>query len=125
MDAIGIQRHRTGFAGWEDGYRYRGTGIRTVYPEIKVGYGPGDIEVTVLPASRRPGNNHAQLEEQTVQSAPLVGENLYASVGHLARGNGLGASLAEQPVRTQGTNRCMRAGLPDLGRPAAGHYDTR
>src|SRR5882757_1244684 len=98
-----------GFAGWEQtDIVIEGTDIRTVYPKLNVGTAQATIEVTASSSAveTTSGTISRTLEEQTVQSAPLVGENLYASVATLAPGvTGLGGSFGgASSSGSQGTN---------------------
>jgi hypothetical protein len=98
-----------GLAGWEQkDIVIEGTDIRTVYPKLNVGTTQSTIEVTALSSAVETtgGTISRTLEEQTVQNAPLVGENLYASVATLAPGvTGLGGSFGgASSSGSQGTN---------------------
>jgi hypothetical protein len=98
-----------GFTNWEQkDINIEGTDIRTVYPKLIVGATHSTVEVTANSSAveTTSGTISRTLEQQTVQSAPLVGENLYASVATLAPGvTGLGGSFGgASSSGSQGTN---------------------
>jgi hypothetical protein len=98
-----------GFGTWEQkGIDIEGTDIRTVYPKLNVGTTEARVEVTANSSAveTTSGTISRTLEQQTVESAPLVGENLYASVATLAPGvTGLGGSFGgASSSGSQGTN---------------------
>jgi hypothetical protein len=99
----------TGFATWEQrDIDVEGTDIRSIYPKLNVGATQSTVEVTANSATveTTSGTMSRVLEQQTVQNAPLVGENLYASVATLAPGvTGLGGSFGgASSSGSQGTN---------------------
>ena len=99
----------TGFTSWEENdIDIVGNDIRTIYPKLTVGSLKSTVEVTAAGASveTTSGTISRTLEEQTVETAPLVGENLYASVATLAPGvTGLGTSFGGATGSgSQGTN---------------------
>jgi hypothetical protein len=76
-----------GFSNWQqNGIDIEGTDVRTVYPKMKPGATQSTVEVNANASSveTTSGTVSRVLEQQTVQHAPLVGENLYASVATLA-----------------------------------------
>jgi Carboxypeptidase regulatory-like domain len=85
-----------------------GTDTRTIYPMLKVGTAHSTVEVTANTSSveTTSGTISRTLEQQTVKNAPLVGEDLYASVATLAPGvTGLGGSFGgASSSGSQGTN---------------------
>ncbi|HWT66365.1 MAG TPA: carboxypeptidase-like regulatory domain-containing protein [Terracidiphilus sp.] len=98
-----------GFEKWvQTGVLVEGSALRTVYPKLTIGQAVTTVEVRSeqesLETSR--GTISRTLEEQTISSAPLVGDNLYASVATLAPGvTGLGdASGSIAAAGSQGTN---------------------
>jgi hypothetical protein len=98
-----------GFGTWEQkDIDIEGTDIRTIYPKLNVGTTEARVEVTANSSSveTTSGTISRTLEQQTVESAPLVGENLYASVATLAPGvTGLGGSFGgASSSGSQGTN---------------------
>jgi hypothetical protein len=99
----------TGFSSWQQNdIDIEGTDIRTVYPKLKPGATQSTVEVTANSSAveTTSGTVSRVLEQQTVQHAPLVGENLYASVATLAPGvTGLGGSFGgASSSGSQGTN---------------------
>jgi len=98
-----------GFAKWEQtDINIEGTDTRTVYPKLAPGATESTVEVqaTTSAVETTSGTVSRVLEQQTVQHAPLVGENLYASVATLAPGvTGLGGSFGgASSSGSQGTN---------------------
>jgi hypothetical protein len=98
-----------GFSGWEQSdIDVEGTDVRTIYPKLNVGTTHETVEVTANSSAVETvsGTVSRVLEQQTVQNAPLVGENLYASVATLAPGvTGLGGSFGgASSSGSQGTN---------------------
>jgi hypothetical protein len=98
-----------GFTTWEQSdIDVEGTDMRTVYPKLTVGRTGETVEVTANSSAVETvsGTVSRVLEQQTVQNAPLVGENLYASVATLAPGvTGLGGSFGgASGSGSQGTN---------------------
>jgi hypothetical protein len=98
-----------GFSTWEQkDIDIEGTDVRTMYPKLSVGATQSTIEVTANSAAveTTSGTISRVLEQQTVETAPLVGENLYASVATLAPGvTGLGGSFGgASGSGSQGTN---------------------
>ncbi|HWA95704.1 MAG TPA: carboxypeptidase regulatory-like domain-containing protein [Terracidiphilus sp.] len=98
-----------GFESWvQTDVLVEGSAMRTLYPKLSVGQAVTTVEVRsdreTLETSR--GTISRTLEQQTVAAAPLVGENLYASVASLAPGvTGLGdASGSIAAAGSQGTN---------------------
>lgn len=85
-----------------------GRDIRTVYPILKVGTAQTTVEVNANSAAveTTSGTVSRVLEGETVRNAPLVGEDLYASVATLAPGvTGLGGSFGgASGSGSQGTN---------------------
>jgi hypothetical protein len=99
----------TGFSSWQQkGIDIEGTDVRTVYPKLQPGATQSTVEVNANSSSveTTSGTVSRVLEQQTVQHAPLVGENLYASVATLAPGvTGLGGSFGgANSSGSQGTN---------------------
>ncbi|HZY74020.1 MAG TPA: carboxypeptidase-like regulatory domain-containing protein [Edaphobacter sp.] len=99
----------SGFSTWvQKDIDIEGTDIRTIYPKLKVGTAQTTVEVTSSgsPVETTSGTISRTLEQQTVQAAPLVGGNLYASVATLAPGvTGLGGSFGgASGSGSQGTN---------------------
>ncbi|WP_446742892.1 carboxypeptidase regulatory-like domain-containing protein [Silvibacterium acidisoli] len=98
-----------GFSTWQQkDIDIEGTDVRTVYPKLNVGSAQSTVEVTANNSAveTTSGTISRTLEQQTVQNAPLVGENLYASVATLAPGvTGLGGSFGgASGSGSQGTN---------------------
>ena len=98
-----------GFTTWEQkDIDVEGTDIRTIYPKLSVGATQSTVEVTANSSAveTTSGTISRTLEQQTVSNAPLVGENLYASVATLAPGvTGLGGSFGgASGSGSQGTN---------------------
>jgi Carboxypeptidase regulatory-like domain len=98
-----------GFSNWQQNdIDIEGTDVRTVYPKLKPGATQSTVEVTANSSAveTTSGTVSRVLEQQTVQHAPLVGENLYASVATLAPGvTGLGGSFGgANSSGSQGTN---------------------
>jgi len=99
----------TGFSTWEQkDIDIEGSDVRTMYPKLSVGAIQSTVEVTANSSAveTTSGTISRVLEQQTVESAPLVGENLYASVATLAPGvTGLGGSFGgASGSGSQGTN---------------------
>ena len=99
----------TGFSTWEQkDIDIEGADVRTMYPKLSVGATQSTVEVTANSAAveTTSGTISRVLEQQTVENAPLVGENLYASVATLAPGvTGLGGSFGgASGSGSQGTN---------------------
>ncbi|WP_158749606.1 carboxypeptidase-like regulatory domain-containing protein [Acidobacterium sp. S8] len=99
----------TGFNTWvQKDLDIEGTDVRTIYPKLNVGAAQSTVEVTANSSAveTTSGTISRTLEQQTVQAAPLVGENLYASVATLAPGvTGLGGSFGgASGSGSQGTN---------------------
>jgi hypothetical protein len=104
-----IQIAATGFEKWEQkDILVEGNAIRAVYPKLKVGQSVATVEVRAETEAleTNQGTMSRTLEDQTVAESPLVGQNLYASVGSLAPGvTGLGdASGSIASAGSQGTN---------------------
>ena len=104
-----IQIEASGFEKWvQSNVLVEGSAVRAVYPKLKVGQNVATVEVRAetenLETSQ--GTMSRTLEDQTVAESPLVGQNLYASVGSLAPGvTGLGdASGSIASAGSQGTN---------------------
>jgi hypothetical protein len=98
-----------GFESWEQiDIDIEGTDIRTVYPKLSVGATTSTVEVSANGSAveTTSGTISRTLEQQTVENAPLVGENLYSSVATLAPGvTGLGGSFGGAASSgSQGTN---------------------
>src|ERR1700677_4366501 len=98
-----------GFSKWDQNdIDVEGTDVRTIYPKLTVGTTRETVEVTANSAAVETvsGTVSRVLEQQTVENAPLVGENLYASVATLAPGvTGLGGSFGgASSSGSQGTN---------------------
>ena len=98
-----------GFSTWEQTeIDIEGTDVRTIYPKLSVGSQAQTVEVTANASSveTTSGTMSRVLDQQTVDNAPLVGENLYASVATLAPGvTGLGGSFGgASGSGSQGTN---------------------
>ena len=99
----------SGFTTWQQrDIDIEGTDIRTIYPKLSVGATQSTVEVTANSSvvETTSGTISRTLEQQTVNNAPLVGENLYASVATLAPGvTGLGGSFGgASGSGSQGTN---------------------
>lgn len=99
----------SGFTTWaQKDIDVEGTDIRTIYPKLSVGTTQSTVEVTANSSAveTTSGTISRTLEQQTVNNAPLVGENLYASVATLAPGvTGLGGSFGGAAGSgSQGTN---------------------
>ncbi len=98
-----------GFSTWtQKDIDVEGTDIRSMYPKLDVGATQSTVEVTANSSSveTTSGTMSRVLDQQTVENAPLVGENLYASVATLAPGvTGLGGSFGgASGSGSQGTN---------------------
>ena len=98
-----------GFTSWEQkDISIEGADIRTIYPKLTVGTTQSTVQVEASNAAveTTSGTISRVLEQQTVENAPLVGENLYASVATLAPGvTGLGGSFGgASSSGSQGTN---------------------
>ena len=98
-----------GFTPWEQkDVDIIGTDVRTIYPKLTVGSLQSTVQVTgsSVAVETTSGTISRTLEEQTVENAPLVGENVYASVATLAPGvTGLGGSFGGAAGSgSQGTN---------------------
>ena len=98
-----------GFTTWEQGdINIEGTDVRTIYPKLSIGGTQSTVEVSgnTSAVETTSGTISRTLEQQTVHNAPLVGENLYASVATLAPGvTGLGGSFGgASSSGSQGTN---------------------
>ena len=98
-----------GFTTWEEkDIDIIGTDVRTIYPKLSIGSVQATVQVTASGAvvETTSGTISRTLEQQTIESAPLVGENLYASVASLAPGvTGLGTSFGGATGSgSQGTN---------------------
>jgi hypothetical protein len=104
-----VQISAAGFENWQQkDLLVEGNAIRAVYPKLKVGQNVATVEVRAETESleTNQGTMSRTLEDQTVAESPLVGQNLYASVGSLAPGvTGLGdASGSIASAGSQGTN---------------------
>lgn len=98
-----------GFATWQQtDIDIEGTDVRSIYPKLTIGATQSTVEITANSSAveTTSGTISRVLEQQTVQTAPLVGENLYASVATLAPGvTGLGGSFGgASGSGSQGTN---------------------
>lgn len=98
-----------GFTPWiEKDVNIMGTDVRTIYPKLAVGGAESTVQITANTSTveTTTGTISRTLEEQTVENAPLVGENVYASVATLAPGvTGLGGSFGgASSSGSQGTN---------------------
>jgi hypothetical protein len=99
----------SGFTSWvQKDIDIEGTDIRSIYPKLSVGATAMKVEVTANTSAveTTSGTISRTLEQQTVSNAPLIGENLYASVATLAPGvTGLGGSFGGATSSgSQGTN---------------------
>jgi hypothetical protein len=104
-----IQIAAPGFGSWEQkDLVVEGSALRAVYPKLKVGQSVATVEVRAETETLETtqGTMSRTLEDETVKESPLVGQNLYASVGSLAPGvTGLGdASGSIASAGSQGTN---------------------
>ncbi|HTB96986.1 MAG TPA: carboxypeptidase-like regulatory domain-containing protein [Terracidiphilus sp.] len=104
-----IEISANGFEKWvQTGVLVEGSDLRAIYPKLKVGQNVATVEVRAETESLETtqGTMSRTLEDQTVAESPLVGQNLYASVGSLAPGvTGLGdASGSIASAGSQGTN---------------------
>jgi hypothetical protein len=98
-----------GFSPWvQADVDIEGTDIRTIYPKLAVGTTQITVQVIANAATveTTSGTISRTLEQQTVQEAPLVGEDLFASVATLSPGvTGLGGSFGgASSSGSQGTN---------------------
>jgi hypothetical protein len=98
-----------GFSSWQQNdINIEGADIRSIYPKLTVGTAHSTVQVSANNSAveTTSGTISRTLEQQTVQNAPLVGENLYASVATLAPGvTGLGGSFGgASSSGSQGTN---------------------
>ncbi|HEX4308928.1 MAG TPA: carboxypeptidase-like regulatory domain-containing protein [Acidobacteriaceae bacterium] len=98
-----------GFEKWvQRDVLVEGSELRTFYPSLKIGQNFATVEVhgenEALETAQ--GTVSRTLEQQTVSEAPLVGQDVYASVASLAPGmTGLGdASGSIASAGSQGTN---------------------
>ncbi len=99
----------TGFNTWiQADIDVEGTDIRAIYPKLTVGAAEQTVNVVANAAAvdTTSGTISRTLEQQTVEAAPLVGEDLYASVATLSPGvTGLGGSFGgASSSGSQGTN---------------------
>ena len=84
-----VEIQAPGFSKWvESNIAVAGTEIHTIYPKLLVG--SVETNVTVQADTQTVETNRStvsrNLEDETIRSAPLIGENLYASVATLAPG---------------------------------------
>lgn len=98
-----------GFSAWEQkDIDIEGTDIRSIYPMLTVGAAQETVQVVANAATveTTSGTISRTLEQQTVEAAPLVGEDLFASVTTLSPGvTGLGNSFGGGSIAgTEGTN---------------------
>ncbi len=98
-----------GFEKWvQTDVQVEGSDLRTIYPSLKVGQSVATVQVHSETESLETsqGTVSRTLEQQTVSQAPLVGQDVYASVASLAPGmTGLGdASGSIASAGSQGTN---------------------
>ena len=98
-----------GFGTWvQKDIDVAGTDIRSIYPKLIVGAAKETVQVIANAAAveTTSGTISRTLEQQTVEAAPLVGEDLYASVTTLSPGiTGLGDSFGGGSIAgTEGTN---------------------
>lgn len=98
-----------GFGTWvQADINVEGTDIRAIYPKLAVGSAQETVQVTANAAAveTTSGTISRTLEQQTVEAAPLIGEDLYASVATLSPGvTGLGGSFGGASTSgSQGTN---------------------
>jgi hypothetical protein len=98
-----------GFEKWaQSNVLVEGGAHRSIYPTLKVGQDSATVEVRAETENLETtqGTMSRTLEDQTVAAAPLVGENIYASIASLAPGvTGLGdASGSIASAGSQGTN---------------------
>ena len=98
-----------GFTTWEQkDIDIAGTDVRTIYPKLTIGSVQSTVSVTAGSAQieTTSGTISRTLEQKTVENAPLVGGNVYASVATLAPGvTGLGGSFGGAGSSgSQGTN---------------------
>jgi len=78
-----------GFNAWvQSGIAVAGNEIHTIYPKMSVGRLETTVQVQAETQTVETNRSAVgrSLEEQTIRNAPLVGENLYASVATLAPG---------------------------------------
>lgn len=104
-----IEVKAPGFESWvQKGVLLEGNQTRSFYPRLTVGKQLTTVEVvgeTQTVETTKSSISHA-LEEQTITEAPLIGENLYASVATLAPGvSGTGGAFGgASSSGSQGTN---------------------
>lgn len=104
-----VQVSAPGFGAWvQADIDIEGTDIRTIYPKLAIGAAQETVQVIANAAAveTTSGTISRTLEQQTVEAAPLVGEDLYASVATLSPGvTGLGGSFGgASSSGSQGTN---------------------
>ena len=84
-----IEVKAAGFKSWiQSEIRLEANQIRTVNPTLEVGEQVATVEVTASIGAVETGRSSVtrSIETQTVETAPLVGRNVYAGVAYLAPG---------------------------------------
>ena len=84
-----VEVRQTGFQSWiQNALQLEGNEIRTLYPVLTVGQQTQTVEVTAAGVSVETGASKVSrsIETKTIESAPMVGRNIYGSVASLAPG---------------------------------------
>ncbi len=87
--AYRVEVRQSGFQTWvQNGLQLEGSEVRTIYPALRVGEQVQTVEVTAALAAVETGVSKVSrsIESKTIESAPMVGRNIYGSVAALAPG---------------------------------------
>ncbi len=87
--AYRVEVRQSGFQAWvQSGLRLQGNELRTIYPTLRIGEQMQTVEVTAALAAVETGVSKVSrsIEARTIESAPMVGRNVYGSVAALAPG---------------------------------------
>ncbi|MGH9722729.1 MAG: carboxypeptidase regulatory-like domain-containing protein, partial [Bryobacteraceae bacterium] len=87
--AYRVEVRHTGFQSWvQSGIALEGNELRTLYPVLAVGEQRQTVEVTAVGAAVETGLSKVSrsIETKTIETAPMVGRNIYGGVAALAPG---------------------------------------
>ena len=114
-----IQVEASGFKTWtQTGVQLESNQTKTVYPSLALPSQATTVQVSdaVAAVETDRSDTSREISEQTIETAPLVGRNVYTSMIQLAPGvTGTGSSERRSPGLRLGKQRQLRAGswLPD------------
>jgi hypothetical protein len=92
----------TGFVAWvQGGIRLKSNQIQTVNPILRIGEQKATVDVSASVSAVETGRSEtgSEIERRTLESAPILGRNVYASLAFLSPGvTGNGASNGGTPT---------------------------